>query len=69
MRQCARLLLAALEEDGMTQADFARRVGVSQKHVSMFVKGHAGVNPETLDRWALALGRDWFVDLDRWDEA
>jgi HTH-type transcriptional regulator/antitoxin HigA len=35
-----------LDRAGMSQAEFARRVGLSIKHVNQIVKGHAGLTPE-----------------------
>ena len=39
------VLSEMLREKGMSQAEFARRMGVSQKHVSEIVKGKAGYSP------------------------
>ena len=55
------LILAALEEDGLTQAEFARRLGRTQKHVSQVLTGKAGTHE--LDYWAWVLGRQFVVDL------
>lgn len=53
----------ALRKDGLSQAEFARRVGMSEKHVSLVLQGKAGATLETLDDWAEALGRRWFVSM------
>jgi transcriptional regulator with XRE-family HTH domain len=59
----ARLIAEAIEADGLTQAEFARRVGASQKHVSQVLTGKAHAYQATLDYWAFVLGRRWSVDL------
>lgn len=40
-------LAETLEEIGMTQADLARRTGLSTKHVNQIVAGSAPISPET----------------------
>jgi transcriptional regulator with XRE-family HTH domain len=59
----ARLLLDALTDAGMTQAEFARRVGVTEKHVSRVMTGKQFASMETLDYWAFVLGRRWHIEL------
>lgn len=59
----AQLIAEAIEADGLTQAEFARRVGASQKHVSQVLTGKAHAYQATLDYWAFVLGRRWSVDL------
>lgn len=59
----AQLIAEALEEDGVTQAEFARRVGVTQKHVSKVLTGQQFASMETLDYWAFVLGRRWSVEM------
>lgn len=59
----ARLLAAAIEEDGLTQAEFARRVGATPKHVNTTLTGKQVASMETLDYWAFVLGRRWNVEL------
>ena len=47
----------------MTQAEFARKVGMSEKHVSKVLTGKASAPIATLDYWAFALGMRWSVRL------
>jgi transcriptional regulator with XRE-family HTH domain len=63
----ARLVADALVADGLSQAEFCRRVGVSAKHLNQVLQGHATANPTTLDYWAFALGRRFLVRLDALD--
>lgn len=37
---------AALTEVGMTQAELARRTGLTTKHISQIVRGHAGIGTD-----------------------
>lgn len=62
--QMATLIGAALQEDGMSQAEFCRRVGVSAKHLNTVLRGHATARAATLDYWAFVLGRHFEVFLD-----
>lgn len=59
----ARLLAEAIEQDGLTQAEFARRVGASTKHVNLVLNGKAHAYQATLDYWAFVLGREWTIEL------
>lgn len=59
------LIGEALDDDGVTQAEFARRLGVSTKHVCQVILGKATASPAQLDYWAWALGRRWTVALVR----
>ena len=61
----ASLIAAALTEDGLTQAEFCRRVGVSAKHLNQVLRGVATARPASLDYWAFALGREFVVELVR----
>jgi HTH-type transcriptional regulator / antitoxin HigA len=40
------VLQEALDERLMSQAEFARRMGLSAKHVNRIIKGHDGYSPE-----------------------
>jgi transcriptional regulator with XRE-family HTH domain len=53
----------ALREDGISQVEFCRRVGVSEKHLSGVVRGEVTASAAQLDMWAFALDRRWSVDL------
>jgi len=57
--------LAALRnERGMTQAQLAKRLGVSQPHIAKLEAGRAkNIELHTLCRWATALGAKLTVDV------
>ena len=57
--------LAALRsERGMTQAQLAKRLGVSQPHIAKLEAGRAkNIELRTLCRWATALGAKLTVDV------
>jgi transcriptional regulator with XRE-family HTH domain len=59
----ARMIREALEKDGISQAEFARRVGCTQKHVSKVLTHQAHASQTTLDYWAFVLGRRFSVRL------
>lgn len=61
--EMGRLIGEALEQDGIAQAEFCRRVGVSPKHLCKVVNGSATATSAQLDYWAFALGREWSVSL------
>lgn len=61
----AQLIRAELEHQGLTQAEFARRVGCSQKHLSLVLNGKAGALAAQLDYWAFVLGCHWTVKLEK----
>ena len=58
------LIGQALVEDGMAQAEFARRVGSSAKHVNQVINGHAVATHALCDYWAWVLGRRWSITLE-----
>lgn len=60
----AKMIAEAVEAAGLTQAEFARRAGVSTKHVNQVFGGHAHAYQATLDYWAFVLGKRWNVTLD-----
>ena len=45
-----------LERRGMTQKEFARRIGLSQKHVSHLINGTVQLTPEVAYRLEMVLG-------------
>jgi transcriptional regulator with XRE-family HTH domain len=47
---------AELKADGCSQADLARYLGLSEKHVSQMLTGVVKGDPETLMRMAAAVG-------------
>lgn len=49
-------LLEILDERGMSQAELARRTGISPKHVNLMVKGAASISPDTALKLDLVLG-------------
>jgi transcriptional regulator with XRE-family HTH domain len=59
----AALLLARLEAIDMSQAEFARKAGVSPKHVNQVLTGKATAPLATLDYWAFVLGMKWSIRL------
>lgn len=58
-----RMIAARLDEVGMTQAEFAARIGASAKHVNLVVNGNKTAHMATLDYWAFALGCRFEVTL------
>ena len=63
LHEMGRLIGQALEDDGMTQVEFSRRVGCSTKHLNQVILGHATAHASQLDYWAFVLGRRWIVQL------
>lgn len=59
----AYLIGRALAEDGVSQAEFSRKVGVSTKHLNQVLLGKATARPAALDYWAFVLGRRFDVAL------
>lgn len=57
------LIGQALIKDGVSQAEFCRRVGVSPKHLNEVIRGRAVATATQLDYWAFALGRWWDITL------
>jgi transcriptional regulator with XRE-family HTH domain len=63
VEEMARLVGEALAQDGLSQAEFCRRVGVSPKHLNQVLLGRATAYPATLDYWAFVLDRHFTVQL------
>jgi transcriptional regulator with XRE-family HTH domain len=61
--QLATQLRAAMEAEGMTQAQLCREMGVTQKHVSLMLNGKAGASLGLWDYAAYTLNRTWTVEL------
>lgn len=61
----AQQIAAALKAEGLTQAEFARRAGVSAKHVNQVIRGHVTARAAQLDYWAFVLGRRFTVTLEK----
>lgn len=55
-------LKEVLNEAGMSQADLARAIGISQKHISRVITGKAGIGPDL----ALRLERELRVSAGFW---
>jgi transcriptional regulator with XRE-family HTH domain len=53
----------ALKTSGVSQAVFARRVGVSTKHLNQVILGKATARMAALDYWAFVLGFRWSVTM------
>lgn len=49
-------LYAAMEDQGLSEADLARRLGVSRQYVNRFLAGRTNTSLRTLVRFAYALG-------------
>jgi transcriptional regulator with XRE-family HTH domain len=61
--QLAEQLTKALADEGMTQADLARAMGLSPKHVNHMVNGKSGALA-MYDFAAFTLGRRWVLTLE-----
>ncbi len=59
----ARLLRERLAAIDMSQAEFARKAGVSTKHVNQVLLGKATAPMATYDYWAYVLGMRWSLRL------
>lgn len=59
----AALIGAALEDRGMSQAQFCRMAGVSTKHLNAVLLGKAAAPLSKLDYWAYLLGCRFDVSL------
>jgi DNA transposition AAA+ family ATPase len=57
------LFREALTESGMTQAEFCRKVGVSQKHLSRVLSGKQGTTLAMWGYWGYVLGKRWQVKV------
>lgn len=62
-QQVADELAKALADDGMSQADLAREMGLSAKHVNHMIHGKSGALG-MYDYAAHVLGRRWVVSLE-----
>lgn len=59
--QFAKVIAAKLIERGMSQADLAREMGVTPKHINQMLTGKATGSPGMLDYAAHTLGFEWSV--------
>jgi len=58
-------LRAARQEAGLTQAELAKKVGVSQQHIAALESPDANITVATLEKVARALGREVTIELRR----
>ena len=56
-------LYVAMEEQGVTRTELARRLGTSQAYVTRVLSGHANFTLKTMSKLALALGLQLEVGL------
>jgi len=59
--QFATVIKARLDELGWSQADLAREMGVTPKHINQMLNGKATGSPGMLDFVAFTLGFEWVV--------
>lgn len=62
--QLAALIRTELRRQKITQAAFAKRVGVTEKHLSRVLNGRNTAHPDTLDVWIRTLGYRFKVTLE-----
>lgn len=60
----AALIKEELSVQGISQAEFCRRVGVSTKHLNCVLNGKATARMAQLDYWMFALGRRFVVRVE-----
>ena len=56
-------LFIAMEEQGVTRAELARRLGTSQAYITRVLGGHANFTLKSMSKLALALGLQLEVGL------
>ena len=56
-------LYIAMEEQGVTRAELARRLGTSQAYITRVLSGNANFTLKTMSKLALALGLQLEVGL------
>jgi transcriptional regulator with XRE-family HTH domain len=59
--QFADIITKQLEAKGWSQADLAREMGVTPKHINQMLTGKATGSPGMLDFAAFTLGFEWSV--------
>ncbi len=65
--EVARRISNAMEEQGMSRAELARKLGVSPAYITKVLRGHENFSIQTLARIAFALGQTWellLIDRD-----
>ena len=45
-----------LDDRGMTQEEFARQMGISEKHISKLINGEVHLTPEMAEKLEMVLG-------------
>jgi transcriptional regulator with XRE-family HTH domain len=63
----AERLRDAMDQEGVTRSELARRLDVSPAYITKVLRGHANMSLETLARLAFFLGKRWdpvVLDLD-----
>ncbi len=63
--QLSHAFRAAVEAEGISQAEIARMTGMSAKHVNQMVTGAASATVMTWEFAAYALGYRWHVSLEK----
>lgn len=63
--QFVALITEAMEAEGITQAELARRTGHTTKHVNRVLLGHNGASLEVLEYWAWTLGRHFTLGMKK----
>jgi transcriptional regulator with XRE-family HTH domain len=67
-RRLRQVILDALEKDGVTRAELARRLGVSPSRVTHMLEPDAFIGVEMLAWIAHVLGRRWVIALEPEEE-
>jgi len=62
--QFAAIITERLDAIGWSQADLAREMGVTQKHINQMLNGKATGSPGMLDFVAFTLGFEWVVTAE-----
>lgn len=59
----AQLFGEALKKRGMSQLAFCRLADENPKTVNQVINGRSSARPDTLDRWAAAIGLRYKIEL------
>lgn len=55
------VILAELQNRGISRAELAGRAGVDPKHLSQLINGRAAMSLDVADQLLRALGREWTI--------
>jgi len=66
MRESGEALMVLRQDMGLTQAEFARQIGVPASTISVVEAGKRGLNARSLEQIATAIGCRLIVDADGW---